>query len=57
MFRVHLDGYDFMPYLTGEAEACMRYPPAAQRPQQIDTGTSHIGFRCVIRDRPGAGPP
>lgn len=28
---------------------CMRYRPAARRPQQIDTGMSHIGFRCVIR--------
>jgi formylglycine-generating enzyme len=28
---------------------CMRYRPAARRPQMIDTGTSHIGFRCVIR--------
>ena len=29
---------------------CMRYRPAARRPQMIDTGTSHIGFRCVVRD-------
>jgi formylglycine-generating enzyme required for sulfatase activity len=28
---------------------CMRYRPAARRPQMIDTGTSHIGFRCVVR--------
>ncbi len=26
---------------------CRRYRPAARRPQQIDTGMSHIGFRCV----------
>jgi formylglycine-generating enzyme required for sulfatase activity len=26
---------------------CMRYRPAARRPQMIDTGTSHIGFRCT----------
>ncbi|CDO06803.1 sulfatase-modifying factor 1 [Mycolicibacterium cosmeticum] len=26
---------------------CMRYRPAARRPQQVDTGMSHIGFRCV----------
>jgi formylglycine-generating enzyme required for sulfatase activity len=26
---------------------CMRYRPAARRPQAIDTGMSHIGFRCV----------
>lgn len=26
---------------------CRRYRPAARRPQQVDTGMSHIGFRCV----------
>ena len=30
---------------------CMRYRPAARRPQMIDTGMSHIGFRCVVRPR------
>lgn len=30
---------------------CLRYRPAARRPQMIDTGMSHIGFRCVIRNR------
>ena len=29
---------------------CLRYRPAARRPQMIDTGMSHIGFRCA---RPG----
>ncbi len=28
---------------------CLRYRPAARRPQMVDTGMSHIGFRCVIR--------
>ncbi len=28
---------------------CMRYRPAARRPQMVDTGMSHIGFRCVVR--------
>jgi formylglycine-generating enzyme len=28
---------------------CMRYRPAARRPQPVDTGMSHIGFRCVLR--------
>jgi formylglycine-generating enzyme required for sulfatase activity len=28
---------------------CLRYRPAARRPQMIDTGMSHIGFRCLIR--------
>jgi formylglycine-generating enzyme required for sulfatase activity len=27
---------------------CLRYRPAARRPQMIDTGMSHIGFRCVL---------
>jgi formylglycine-generating enzyme required for sulfatase activity len=31
---------------------CRRYRPAARRPQAVDTGMSHIGFRCVRR---GAG--
>jgi len=28
---------------------CLRYRPAARRPQPVDTGMSHIGFRCVRR--------
>lgn len=28
---------------------CRRYRPAARYPQTIDTSTSHVGFRCVIR--------
>ena len=34
---------------------CLRYRPAARRPQMIDTGMSHIGFRCILRpaDHPG----
>ena len=31
---------------------CFRYRPAARQPQTIDTSTSHLGFRCVSRDRP-----
>jgi formylglycine-generating enzyme required for sulfatase activity len=34
---------------------CQRYRPAARRPQMIDTGMSHIGFRTIRRD-PVAGP-
>ena len=30
---------------------CQRYRPAARYPQPIDTSTSHVGFRCVIRER------
>ena len=28
---------------------CLRYRPAARQPEAIDTSTSHIGFRCIIR--------
>lgn len=31
---------------------CQRYRPAARLPQAIDTGTCHIGFRCVVRANP-----
>ena len=30
---------------------CRRYRPAARYPEPIDTTTSHVGFRCVLRDR------
>jgi formylglycine-generating enzyme len=30
-------------------EYCLRYRPAARQGQTIDTSTSHLGFRCVIR--------
>lgn len=29
---------------------CQRYRPAARHAQPIDTSTSHVGFRCVVRD-------
>jgi len=35
-------------YLCADAY-CLRYRPAARRPQMVDTGMSHIGFRCVVR--------
>lgn len=28
---------------------CLRYRPAARQAEPIDTSTSHIGFRCIIR--------
>ena len=28
---------------------CLRYRPAARIPQQIDSGTCHQGFRCIVR--------
>jgi formylglycine-generating enzyme len=30
---------------------CRRYRPAARHAQPIDTSTSHVGFRCVLRER------
>ncbi len=31
------------------ANYCFRYRPAARIPQQVDTGTCHQGFRCIVR--------
>ena len=31
---------------------CRRYRPAARHAQMVDTGMSHIGFRCIRRDTP-----
>jgi sulfatase modifying factor 1 len=28
---------------------CLRYRPAARQSEAVDTSTSHIGFRCVVR--------
>jgi formylglycine-generating enzyme required for sulfatase activity len=28
---------------------CLRFRPAARSPQMIDTGMSHLGFRCITR--------
>ena len=28
---------------------CQRYRPAARHPQAIDSSTTHLGFRCVVR--------
>ncbi|MGA8473760.1 MAG: formylglycine-generating enzyme family protein [Candidatus Cybelea sp.] len=30
---------------------CLRFRPAARSPQAIDTGMSHLGFRCVTTSR------
>jgi formylglycine-generating enzyme len=36
---------------------CLRYRPAARRPQMVDTGMSHVGFRCAwTPEAGGAGP-
>jgi sulfatase modifying factor 1 len=31
---------------------CLRYRPAARQAQAVDSSTSHLGFRCVIRTAP-----
>ena len=31
---------------------CLRYRPAARQGEAVDTSTSHLGFRCIVR---GAG--
>jgi sulfatase modifying factor 1 len=36
---------------------CLRYRPAARSPEMIDTATSHIGMRCVVRAGPGKPSP
>jgi formylglycine-generating enzyme required for sulfatase activity len=30
---------------------CRRYRPAARHAEPVDTSTSHVGFRCVVRKR------
>jgi formylglycine-generating enzyme required for sulfatase activity len=30
---------------------CRRYRPAARHAQPVDTSTSHVGFRCIVRER------
>jgi formylglycine-generating enzyme len=37
------------------ANYCRRYRPAARHPEPVDTSTSHVGFRCIIRQT-GAAP-
>jgi sulfatase modifying factor 1 len=31
------------------ANYCQRYRPAARHPQMVDSATTHIGFRCILR--------
>jgi len=33
---------------------CRRYRPAARHAQPVDSSTSHIGFRCVVREGTGS---
>lgn len=32
---------------------CRRYRPAARHPEMIDSATTHVGFRCVVRNEEG----
>lgn len=34
---------------------CLRYRPAARSPQAVDSSTSHLGFRCILRPVPSVG--
>jgi formylglycine-generating enzyme len=34
---------------------CRRYRPAARHPEPVDTSTSHVGFRCVVRQARSLG--
>ena len=33
---------------------CRRYRPAARHAEPVDTSTNHVGFRCVVREKPAA---
>ena len=35
---------------------CLRYRPAARQGEAIETSTSHIGFRCIVRVNTTRGP-
>jgi formylglycine-generating enzyme required for sulfatase activity len=37
------------------ANYCRRYRPAARHPEPVDASTSHVGFRCIVRQA-GAAP-
>jgi formylglycine-generating enzyme len=30
---------------------CRRYRPAARHAEPVDTSTSHVGFRCIVREK------
>jgi len=32
---------------------CLRYRPAARQAQSVETSIGHLGFRCIVRARPG----
>jgi formylglycine-generating enzyme required for sulfatase activity len=34
---------------------CRRYRPAARHAEPVDTSTSHVGFRCIVRGEPEPG--
>jgi formylglycine-generating enzyme required for sulfatase activity len=38
-------------------EYCLRYRPAARQPQDRDSATTHIGFRCALDVRRDSGVP
>ena len=34
---------------------CLRHRPAARQGEEVDTSTSHLGFRCIVRGACAAG--
>jgi len=36
---------------------CLRYRPAARQGEAVDTSTSHLGFRCIVRTETRAAEP
>jgi formylglycine-generating enzyme required for sulfatase activity len=38
----------------GAEEHCRRHRPAARRPQAVDNGMGHLGFRGVVTTAAGA---
>ncbi|HEV2269681.1 MAG TPA: SUMF1/EgtB/PvdO family nonheme iron enzyme [Steroidobacteraceae bacterium] len=36
------------------ANYCRRYRPAAKFPRPVDSPSSHLGFRCIIREPRGS---
>jgi formylglycine-generating enzyme len=35
---------------------CLRYRPAARQGQAVDSSTTHLGFRCIVRSGASSGP-
>ena len=40
----------------GTPNCCLRYRPPARQGEAVDTSSSHIGFRCLVRAGDRGGP-